>query len=201
MPRRGNLGLPPATTLSCLPSHRTAQRPTAARSRRFLPWLPTGLREIPIPVAREVSRQGLAHPLFPSLSASATWSCLWWELSFTLDGPRPHPGTSPKHHLPRPRPGCLPDCCPATLSPDRAARGRGRRSSPIRPGRRPRRICSVTDTRLAPVSSDSPGRGPGRSRGLFPRPQREAGGPPGSVGSLRGRGGRAGKRSRCRTFI
>ena len=197
--RRGHLGLPPATTLPCPPVHRTAQRPIAARSRQYPPPLcqaSTGLRETPTPVRPMSLLAGPRPPTFPSLSAAATWSCVVGSCPAPPTGLAPIQGlhlnpTSPDrgHAASRPAPQ------PHSAQTARPEGGEGR------PGQRPRRVCSVMDPRLALVSSDSPGRGLGRSRGLFPRSSRETGVPPWSVGSLRCRGDCAGERYHRRTLI
>lgn len=72
------LHLPPLPTSFSCPEETSSLHPSPrgspqnstgciqVRSRHFLPWLPTGIRKIPIPSMR--SLQGLAHPLLPSLS-------------------------------------------------------------------------------------------------------------------------------------
>ena len=135
-------------------------------------------------------------PTFPSLSAAATWSCVVGSCPAPRTGLAPIKGlhlnpTSPDRGHAASRPAPQPHSA-------QTARPEGREG---RPGQRPRRVCSAIDPRLALVSSDSPGRGLGRSRGLFPRSSRETGGLPWSVGSLRCRGGCAGQRYHRRTLI
>lgn len=185
IPRRGyhtpsELLCPPPATTSPIQSSPAASSSLAfprnstvaytSQVQSIPPVASTGLRHTPTTLAREAPAE-YGPPTSPLILCSSHHGPVFvGSVLHSRSAPsRYRPGTSPKHHFPQPRPGCLPGCSRAALSP-------GGGTAPLRSGARG--MFAEWLTRLGPAGSDSSGHSPEEDWvGVRPLSKPLAGGP------------------------